>query len=131
MLKKLSSSAQRCPCGLSIAYEACCGRYHANGAAPDAPSLMRSRYCAFVLRDAPYLINTWHSSTRPASIDFDPQQKWLSLEILTSSASQSTAEVEFIARFRIGGGSAQRHHEFSRFVRENGRWLYVDGDVKR
>lgn len=92
---------------------------------------MRSRYCAFVLRNAPYLLSTWHLSTRPQSVDFEPQQKWLKLEIARSAASENTAEVEFIARFRIAGGSARRHHEISRFIREDGRWLYVDGDVKQ
>ena len=92
---------------------------------------MRSRYCAFVLRNAPYLLSTWHLSTKPESVDFEPQQKWLKLEIVRSAASENAAEVEFIARFRIAGGSAQRHHEISRFIREDGRWLYVDGDMKR
>jgi SEC-C motif domain protein len=92
---------------------------------------MRSRYCAFVLCNAPYLLSTWHQSTKPASIDFEPKQHWLKLELVRSATSESTAEVEFIARFRIAGGSARRHHEISRFVREDGRWLYVDGEVKQ
>lgn len=92
---------------------------------------MRSRYSAFVLRIAPYLLSTWHRTTRPESIDFDLKQKWLGLDVVRSVTSEETAEVEFIARFRMGGGSAQRHHEVSRFVREDGRWLYVDGEIKR
>ena len=131
MAKNSDTEASRCPCGGAAAYNDCCGRYHASGSAPDATSLMRSRYCAFVLRDAPYLLSTWHRTTRPNSIDFEPQQKWLKLEIVGSTASQSSAEVEFIARFRVGGGSARRHHEVSRFVREDGRWFYVDGELKR
>ena len=92
---------------------------------------MRSRYSAFVVRIAPYLLSTWHRSTRPETVDLDPQQKWLGLDVVRSATSGETAEVEFIARFRMGGGSAQRHHELSRFVREDGRWFYVDGEIKR
>jgi SEC-C motif-containing protein len=89
---------------------------------------MRSRYSAFVLQLKDYVLATWHSHTRPASLDFDPQQKWLGLKIVDAATTgDDEAEVEFIARFRIGGGSAARLHERSRFVRESGRWLYIDG----
>jgi SEC-C motif domain protein len=92
---------------------------------------MRSRYSAFVLGNEKYLLATWHSSTRPASVSFDNRQKWLGLRILDSKVTGvDTAEVEFIARYRIGGASAARLHERSRFARGEGRWLYVDGDVK-
>ena len=91
---------------------------------------MRSRYSAFVLRDEPYLLQSWHASTRPPNIAFDPAQKWLGLKVVdVSSTGADSAEVEFIARFRIGGASAARLHERSRFVREAGRWLYVDGTL--
>ncbi|HEY5758740.1 MAG TPA: YchJ family metal-binding protein [Steroidobacter sp.] len=120
-----------CPCGSSLAYERCCGRWHAGEPAPDAKSLMRSRYSAFVMGNEPYLLNTWHATQRPQSIPFDPDQKWLGLKIVDARVTGvDTAEVEFVARFRIGGGSAARLHERSRFVREGGRWLYVDGDIR-
>jgi SEC-C motif-containing protein len=119
-----------CPCGSSQAYERCCGRWHAGEPAPDAESLMRSRYSAFVMCNEPYLLASWHSAQRPKSIEFDRQQKWLGLKIVDARATGTdTAEVEFIARFRIGGGSATRLHERSRFVKEGGRWFYVDGDI--
>jgi SEC-C motif-containing protein len=89
---------------------------------------MRSRYSAFVLGDVPYLLATWHSSQRPAELKLEVGGKWLGLEIkhhLVTGAD--TAEVEFVARFRVGG-KAVRQHERSRFVREDGRWFYVDGD---
>ena len=91
---------------------------------------MRSRYSAFVLSIAPYLIDTWHPTKRPPSIAFEPNQKWLGLTIVDrSDTGPASAEVEFIARYRIGGGSAARLHERSRFMREDGRWFYVDGEV--
>ena len=89
---------------------------------------MRSRYSAFVLKLEPYLLETWHATTRPPNLAFDPQQKWLGLKVIAAKdTGPSTAEVEFIARYRIGGASAARLHERSSFVRENGRWYYVDG----
>ncbi len=101
---------------------------HAGGAAPDAQSLMRSRYCAFVLCNEEYLLATWHPSTRPGSIPFNRGQKWLGLQVINASVTGTdSAEVEFIARSRVSNAAAVRQHERSRFVREGGRWLYVDG----
>jgi SEC-C motif domain protein len=89
---------------------------------------MRSRYSAFVLRNEPYLLATWHPGKRPASVPFDHGRKWLGLRIVDARVTgETTAEVEFIARYRVGGGSAARQHERSRFVRESDRWFYVDG----
>ena len=89
---------------------------------------MRSRYSAFVLEHAPYLLATWHTSQRPAALDFEAGAKWLGLQVKDFRATGAdTAEVEFVARFRIAG-RAVRLHERSRFVREGGRWFYVDGD---
>lgn len=89
---------------------------------------MRSRYAAFVLLNEPYLLATWHVSKRPKSVQLDRTVKWLGLRIVASQTTGEDArEVEFIARFRMGSGSASRLHERSRFVREAGRWFYVDG----
>jgi SEC-C motif-containing protein len=38
--------------------------------------------------------------------------------------------VEFRATYREPGGGVGVQHERSRFVREDGRWFYVDGDVR-
>lgn len=92
---------------------------------------MRSRYSAFVREDAAYLLATWHASTRPASLDFDAGARWLGLQVRAHRVVDGTrAEVEFVARSRPAGpGPAMRLHERSRFVREDGRWFYVDGDL--
>lgn len=90
---------------------------------------MRSRYSAFVLEDAPYLLATWHASTRPPRIDFEPGLKWLGLDVrLHRATGPDAAEVEFVARSRLDG-RAHRLHERSRFVHEQGRWYYVAGDL--
>jgi len=115
-----------CPCG-GHDYASCCGPFHASDPAPDAQRLMRSRYSAYVLKHEDYLLATWHESTRPTSLDFSGE-KWLGLEIKAHTASDDSATVEFVARCRIGG-RAQRLHEISRFVREDGCWYYVDGVI--
>ncbi|MBX3611220.1 MAG: SEC-C domain-containing protein [Hydrogenophaga sp.] len=120
-----------CPCGLNRAFADCCGRYIGTHVpAPDAESLMRSRYSAFVRGDAAYLQATWHARTRPASLTLEPGVKWLGLDVRDHRVIDAEhAEVEFVARSRLAG-RATRLHERSRFVREGGRWFYVDGEWK-
>lgn len=91
---------------------------------------MRSRYTAFTLQDEAYLLASWHASSRPQTPLFDTAPpKWIGLQVRAHRTLDADhAEVEFIARYRIGG-RAHRLHETSRFVREQGRWYYVDGDI--
>jgi SEC-C motif-containing protein len=122
--------SDHCPCGSAAPYAECCGRWHAGTPAPDALSLMRSRYSAFVLRNEQYLLATWHPTTRPDSVPFGKNVKWLGLRIVaTRVTGNASAEVEFVARSRASNASAVRHHERSRFVLEGGKWFYVDGDL--
>lgn len=89
---------------------------------------MRSRYSAFVMRLEPYLLATWHPRTRPPSVGFEAGTKWLGLSVKSArSLGVDSAEVEFVARYRVGGGSAVRLVERSHFLRQDGRWFYVDG----
>ncbi len=120
-----------CPCGRPTGYHRCCGPLHEGAAAADAEALMRSRYSAYVLKREDYLLTTWHPSTRPASlklVDQHPAPTWLGLEVKRHQQEGEHASVEFVARLRYGGGKAQRMHEISRFVREHGRWYYLDGE---
>mgnify|MGYP001124597243 FL=1 len=92
---------------------------------------MRSRYTAYVLLNEPYLRATWHVSTRPDALQLDaePRTRWIGLTIKRhETQGDDRAIVEFIARYKING-RAFKLHETSRFVREDGRWFYVDGDV--
>jgi len=128
-----------CPCGRAgsgggpLLLPGCCGRWlDAGTPAPDAESLMRSRYTAFVLGRAEYLLATWHPSRRPADLQLESGAKWLGLEVRWKKQQDAThAEVEFVARQRDRSGRAVRLHELSRFVFEDGLWLYVDGDALR
>jgi len=121
-----------CPCGSGARYTDCCGRYHAGPLhlqAPTAEALMRSRYSAFVLARTDYLLATWHASTRPTLEANEPGLTWLGLEVRRNAVVDADhAIVEFVARSKLAG-RARRLHEISRFVREDGRWFYVDGDL--
>ncbi len=92
---------------------------------------MRSRYVGYALGLHDYLLATWHPSTRPAALEPDPPGlKWLGLDVRRHVRQDDHhATVEFVARSKLAG-RAHRLHEVSRFVREGGRWYYVDGDLR-
>ena len=129
-----------CPCGgaptairrkgAEVAYADCCERYIVQEQLPpDVLHLMRSRYTAFVVENEAYLLRTWQETYRPSKLEFDAGAKWLGLDIkdfaLTGlKEGRDTAEVEFVARVRVAG-KATRLHERSRFVCQDGQWLYV------
>ncbi|WP_049623865.1 YchJ family protein [Frateuria defendens] len=119
-----------CPCGNRDGYDRCCKPLHDGHAAADAEALMRSRYSAYVLKREDYLLATWHASTRPTNLNLAaqrPHPTWLGLSVKRHVSAGDQALVEFVVRLRYGGGKAQRMHEISQFVREYGRWYYVDG----
>jgi SEC-C motif-containing protein len=120
----------RCPCLSGLTYDACCGRLHAGTAtAQTAEQLMRSRFSAFAVGDPEYLLATWHADTRPATLELDPDRRWYRLDVLATREGgpfDRTGVVEFEA-FHRGPGGAGTQREVSRFVREDGRWFYLDG----
>ncbi|MYM93790.1 YchJ family protein [Duganella vulcania] len=140
-MSKKSTAPAACPCG-GPSLASCCGPYIAGAAIPPtAEALMRSRYTAYVQRNEPYLMATWHASTRPAEPIMSKEEKlqWLGLEVKSAlrlrqrkaeDADPTKDTVEFVARFKTNG-RAQRLHEISNFVREPAegglRWFYVDG----
>ena len=129
----VSSDQGNCPCLSGEQYGQCCGRFHRGEAeAATAEQLMRSRYCAFALLDANYLLRTWHPRTAPAELELDPGMQWRRLDILSTSRGgplDTEGMVEFKAYYRHGSERGVLH-EASRFLRENRRWLYLDGDVQ-
>jgi len=94
---------------------------------------MRSRYAAFVTRDADYLIKTWHPSCH--ATDFRQEieagfanMQWLGLTQYETAAGRDENEgfVSFVARF-TEQGRAGAIIERSRFLKEGGEWYYIDG----
>jgi len=121
-----------CPCGSTAAYADCCSPALAGRiAAPTAEALMRSRYTAYVAADVAYLLRTWHSRTRPAAIDPATIPRWRGLEILRTEQGRE-GDSQGVVEFRATAQSARgivHLREVSRFVREDGQWLYVDGEL--
>lgn len=128
----LMTDPVRCPCSSGNTFDACCGPLLQGAPAPTAERLMRSRFTAFSLADRGHLLRTWHPSTRPGSIEFDPELSWRRLVILDRAAGgpfDREGVVEFEAHWRQGAERGSLH-ERSRFVREGREWYYVDGDVE-
>ena len=95
---------------------------------------MRSRFSAFALGDVRYLLDTWHPSTRPAELHLYPDVRWTHLDVLATTGGlllDAEGTVEFAAHYLVaegtGGRRAGTQHERSRFLREAGRWAYLDG----
>lgn len=121
-----------CPCLRGEPFAACCEPYlRGDTEPPTAEALMRSRYTAFSVRDAEYLRRSWHPSTAPEDLDLDPAQRWYRLDIHDAVAGglfDATGVVEFSAYYKHPDGPGVLT-ERSRFVREEGRWLYLDSLV--
>jgi SEC-C motif-containing protein len=131
---KSADAAPPCPCGNPAGYPNCCGPLHAGAAPATAEALLRSRYSAYVMQREDYLLATWHVATRPTALSLaaqHPAPTWLGLDVRARHiVDNAHVSIEFVARYRLGGGRAQRQHETSRFVREGGRWYYVDGELR-
>ena len=121
-----------CPCNSGISYSSCCKPLiSGNKCAVTAEALMRSRYTAYVVKDVNYLLRTWHSSTRPATIVSAEIPEWYGLHIVRTESGDENYNhgvVEFKAK-AIYKKKIWNLHEVSRFAKENNQWLYVDGDM--
>ena len=130
-----------CPCGLPAPLAACCGRYHDGAlAAPTPEALMRSRYAAFALGTPAaidYLVATHHPYHRGPDLaealaaSMAGVEAWLGLDVLEASEEGDAGRVRFVARYRTAGPppTTGELREDSRFVREEGRWLYTTGEL--
>jgi SEC-C motif-containing protein len=131
-LRDNRSMAKKCACGSGAAYGECCGRLHRGDAeARTAEELMRSRFSAFAVEDADYLLKSWHPATRPGRVGFDPGTRWTRLEIVRTEDGgprDDKGVVEFRAHHSAGGEDGILH-EVSRFVRHDGAWVYVRGKL--
>ncbi|MCK9636139.1 MAG: YchJ family protein [Methylobacter tundripaludum] len=123
-----------CRCGSGVAYAQCCGLFHSGEKKPlTAEALMRSRFTAYALHNAEYLLETWDATVRPESIDFSKEKvEWRRLEIGNTKkggAKDTKGVVEFKAYYSQDGEEYVMN-EISQFVKRAGGWLYLDGLVK-
>lgn len=125
------TTSTRCPCGSGDTYPACCERFHRGEiTAPTAQALMRSRFSAFAMGQAGYLLDTWDRSTHPGTLELD-DRRWTRLEIVATVAGgpfDVTGIVEFRAHYRAAG-TAGVLHERSSFRRADGQWRYIGGEI--
>ncbi|WP_281986562.1 YchJ family protein [Aquimarina aggregata] len=124
-----------CYCGRSFSYDSCCGTIHQDiSTVTTAEDLMRSRYSAFVLANGDYLMQSHHSSTRPSSkekksiVRWAKSVQWVKLEVVRTTLGKSN-DTEGTVHFKAlyyENGSLQMIEEHSKFVKEQGYWVYLD-----
>jgi SEC-C motif-containing protein len=126
-----------CPCGSGRSYDDCCGPYIAGKAKPaTAEALMRSRYTAYAKKAIDYIVETClrddeHGIDIESTKRWSEKSTWVALDILkTDKGGPSDEEgmVEFKATF-ILDGLRETHHEKADFVKKDGAWLFVEGEV--
>ncbi|WP_439593134.1 YchJ family protein [Microbacterium sp.] len=122
-------AASPCPCGSGVAFDGCCAPILAGTAAETPEALMRSRYTAYAIGDLAHVAGTWHPGTAPERIDPTPGLRWTGLEVIDAVTGEKRGAVEFRAQWREGRVAGELH-ERSRFVRQSGRWWYLDRDVR-
>lgn len=123
-----------CLCGSGLNYADCCGLYHSHSKTPaTAEALMRSRFTAYAMHNEQYLRETWVADKRPDTIDFSNEQaQWTRLEVVSvkkGGIKDSKGLVEFKAYY-LQDGNEHVMNELSRFKKDTGKWLYLDGLVK-
>jgi len=127
----MTITPQQCPCISGQSYRTCCAPLHEGAiTAQSAEQLMRSRYSAFVLGLASYLVSTLHPDKRQADEELllkqtIEQTHWLGLQIVSHQSHQNTATVEFIAFYQEN--EIEQLHEKSNFIKLDKQWFYIDG----
>jgi SEC-C motif-containing protein len=130
---KISSNAP-CPCHSGKKYKQCCQPYHKGILPSNAQKLMRSRYSAFAMELSEYIIHTTH----PANTDYtENREEWqesitefcrsVSFDGLTITAFIDGENESFVT-FEAKLGTYLMK-EKSRFLKEDGKWLYESGEV--
>ncbi|WP_342751350.1 YchJ family protein [Bowmanella denitrificans] len=123
-----------CYCDSKLAFARCCEPLlKGKLLAPTAEALMRSRYCAYVLGDFQYILNTYSQAKRRdlslAVLQQDANEtQWLALQVESHQLTEPGATVQFSAFYRYDG-QLYKLHELSRFIIEEGHWRYVDGQM--
>ncbi len=87
---------------------------------------MRSRYSAFAVGDAGYLLRTWHPAGRPRTLTLDPTLQWTRLAVLETDGGglfDAAGTVRFRAVY-VQEGRRGVLAETSRFVRQDRLWTY-------
>jgi SEC-C motif-containing protein len=132
-MKKTSPNTP-CPCGSKLKYKKCCLVYHKGALPKSAVLLMRSRYVAYAVGNAAYIVKTTHPNNPDCTTNvkewkqsieqFSEATEFLALEILDFVEGEDEAFVTFRAKL-----SSADMVEKSRFLKEDGKWLYESGVI--
>ena len=123
-----------CPCGSDMLFSECCEPYILQRKLPSSPeALMRSRFSAYVKKAYAYIVNTYTVASKQnltvANIaEASKDTTWIKLEVMSAYEQDEHGEVEFIAFYKVGH-RFYAMHELSRFIKEDKRWRYVNGDM--
>ncbi len=127
-----------CSCGSGIGYEKCCRPFHKFDSIPKtALACMMARYCAFVKLEMDFLEKSYNPDKlegydRDSTFRWAKESAWKGLEIVECLNGQESDEegvVEFKAKY-VSGGSEYIHHEKAKFLKREGVWFFMDGDIQ-
>ncbi|WP_255555144.1 YchJ family protein [Flavobacterium sp. NKUCC04_CG] len=116
-----------CYCGHKMGFEACCKPFIIGKQNPSSPEqLMRSRYTAYVLIDADYILKTTHPKTRYLHKKRDilawaKESDWAGLDVLEAHDNL----VVFKAYYRDRNQQLITHAENAVFEQVAGKWFYL------
>lgn len=125
-----------CPCQSKKPYDRCCEPFHQGKALPETcEKLMRSRFSAYALAKVDYLLSTTATGKRGEEnrdelLDYCRSVKCVNLKVLKAEGGPGDEKglVHFHASLQVNG-KRHLHIEKSTFVREEGRWVYLDGET--
>lgn len=131
------SKSNHCPCGTKKNYSVCCEPIHNQHELAKTPELlMRSRYSAHVKQLVQYIIDTYHPSCHAEEfrngILESTELEWRKLKVLSSHLSTMSPYEGFVSFKATYSENNQLHQlkEHSRFLKENGKWYYIDGEIE-
>lgn len=126
----------QCPCGSLKKYKKCCKVFHDGSNPKTAEQLMRSRFTAYIINDANYIIKTTHKDNQDYTenieswkkdiMNFSDYTDFLGLEILESIEGKEESFIKFNAILKQDNLDAS-FTENSRFLKVDNKWFYVDG----
>jgi SEC-C motif domain protein len=128
-----------CPCSSEIMYSLCCKKYHEGKENAETPrELVKSRFSAYALSLADYIISTTHKTSpiysqnidewKELILDFSKSTIFKKLEIYNVEEENNRARVFFTAHLEQNEYDST-FTEISNFINENSRWYYIKGQV--
>lgn len=145
-VRPVAAPKDACPCGSARSYAACCEPFHRGvREAPDAETLMRSRFSAFAKRELEYLWHTLHPDHEDRRADRGAlvaalrtaanAHRYVALTICDREEPDGAgiARVQFAARVfenKLPRGADRSFVELSEFTHDGEGWRYLAGETR-